>query len=167
MSSERAEFFIKEEELLATPYHYAESGLDNIFLLNGVSERQTDYGLMVHIEDINGLHSAIGLHIIEKQEPMSGSEFRFLRKQMGLTQVDLANDFGVTDQTIANYEKDKGKGKSSPIEELMRLHYLLSVLPGETHVEAMQAFIRPPRRLPDITRHRLLQRWAESSLQAA
>jgi hypothetical protein len=33
---------------------------------------------MVHVENINGLHRAIGLHIVEEEEPMSGAEFRFL-----------------------------------------------------------------------------------------
>jgi transcriptional regulator with XRE-family HTH domain len=35
---------------------------------------------------------------------MCGPEFRFLRKQMGLTQTELAELFDVSDQTIANYE---------------------------------------------------------------
>ena len=32
------------EDLLAEPYHYLASGLDNIFLLNGVTEENADYG---------------------------------------------------------------------------------------------------------------------------
>ena len=92
--SERTHFFIEGREFLAEPYHYVESGLDGVVLLNGVSETATDYGPMVHIENINGLHRAIGLHIVEKEEPMSGPEFRFLRKQMGLSQADLAKDLG-------------------------------------------------------------------------
>ena len=81
-TSERADFFIEGRELLAKPYHYLASGLDTIFLLNGVTEKDTDYGPMVHIENINGLHRAIGLHIVEKTEAMKGPEFSFLRKQM-------------------------------------------------------------------------------------
>jgi putative transcriptional regulator len=54
-----------------------------------------DYGPMIHIENINGLHRAIGLHIVEKLEPMSGREFRFLRKQMGLTQSELSAHLGI------------------------------------------------------------------------
>jgi hypothetical protein len=36
-------------EFLAEPYHYVESGLDSIFLLNGASETTTDYGPTVYI----------------------------------------------------------------------------------------------------------------------
>jgi putative transcriptional regulator len=54
---------------------------------------------MVHVENINGLHRAIGLHIVEQENPMSGPEFQFLRKQVDLSQAELAKDFGVSDQT--------------------------------------------------------------------
>jgi transcriptional regulator with XRE-family HTH domain len=40
---------------------------------------------------------------------MSGREFRFLRKQMSLTQAELAECLGVTDQTVATITK---KGRS-------------------------------------------------------
>jgi DNA-binding transcriptional regulator YiaG len=167
--SERADFYMEGREFLAEPYHYVESGLDNIYLLNGVSETATDYGPMVHIDNINGLHRAIGLHIVEKEEPMSGPEFRFLRKQMGLSQAELAKDLGVSDQTVANYEKENTR--LGPADALMRACYLLAVLPAETRVEAVRSVLRPaplmPKRLPDVPRRRLVERWAERGLQAA
>ena len=167
--SERTHFFIEGREFLAEPYHYVESGLDGVVLLNGVSETATDYGPMVHIENINGLHRAIGLHIVEKEEPMSGPEFRFLRKQMGLSQADLAKDLGVTDQTVANYEK--GNTRLGPADALIRACYLLSVLPAETRVEAVKSVLRPaPRkrkRLPDVPRRRLVEHWVENDSRAA
>jgi DNA-binding transcriptional regulator YiaG len=166
--SERTGFYMEGREFLAEPYHYMECGLDDIFLLNGVSETGTDYGPMVHVENINGLHRAIGLHIVEKEEPMSGPEFRFLRKQMHRSQTELAKDFGVSDQTIANYEKGVPIG---PADALMRAHYLLSVLPAETRAEAVNSVLRPAARkrkkLPDVPRRRLVERWAESGLRAA
>ena len=167
--SERTDFYMEGREFLAEPYHYFESGLDTIYLLNGVSETTTDYGPMVHIDNINGLHRAIGLHIVEKEEPMSGPEFRFLRKQMGLSQAELAKDLGVSDQTVANYEKENTR--LGPADALMRACYLLAVLPADTRVEAVKSVLRPaPRmrkRLPDVPRRRLVERWAERSLQAA
>src|SRR6516225_423619 len=101
--SERAEFLLKGQELLAEPYHYRASGLDDIYLLNGVTFEETPYGPMVTIKKLNGLHRAIGLHIVEKAEPMTGAEFRFLRKQIGFTQAQLGKRLRVSDQTIANY----------------------------------------------------------------
>jgi DNA-binding transcriptional regulator YiaG len=105
--TKRAEFLIRGRWRLAEPFHYTASGLHNIFLLNGVTIEDTSYGPMVEIKNLNGLHHAIGLYIIEKPEPMTGAEFRFLRKQMELTQDELARVMKTTDQTVANYEKGK------------------------------------------------------------
>src|SRR5438552_4121364 len=98
----RAEFFIQGRERLRKPYHYIASGLDNVFLTSGVSINETPYGTMVSIENLNGLHRAIGLHIVEKEEPLTGPEFKFLRKQMNRTQRDIATVMKISDQTIAN-----------------------------------------------------------------
>jgi transcriptional regulator with XRE-family HTH domain len=167
--SERTGFYIEGKEFLAEPYHYMESGLDSIFLLNGVSEAETDYGPMVHVENINGLHRAIGLHIVEKDEPICGPEFRFLRKQMGLTQSELAKDFDVSDQTIANYEK--GKTGLGPADTLMRMYYLLSILPSDMRAEAVRSILRPAskarKKLPEVPRRKLVEHWVENGLQAA
>jgi transcriptional regulator with XRE-family HTH domain len=168
--SERAEFFIERSEMLAKPYHYLASGLDNIFLLNGVTEKETDYGPMVHIENINGLHRAIGLHIVEKSEAMKGPEFRFLRKQMGLSQVELANHLGVTDQTIANYEK--GKTGLGPADPFMRTRYLMHILPEQTRLEVIKEMTEAPvlkerKKLPDLPRRKIVEQWCEEPQMAA
>jgi len=55
--------------------------LDDVFLLNGVSETQTRYGTMVAAANISGLHRAIGLRIVENDERIRGPEFGFLRKR--------------------------------------------------------------------------------------
>jgi DNA-binding transcriptional regulator YiaG len=123
----------RHERLHATPYRACGSG---------VSEEETDYGPMMQIENINGLHHAIGLHIVEKEEPMNGSEFRFLRKQMRLTQSQLAKEFSnISDQTIANYEK--GKTALVLADALMRERYLRWVLPAETRIEAINLILQP------------------------
>lgn len=166
--SERAEFFIEGRDLLAKPYHYLASGLDNIFLLNGVTEKETDYGPMVHIENINGLHHAIGLRIIEKSEPMTGAEFRFLRKQMQVSQADLAKYLDVADQTVANYEKGKtGKDGIGPAAAVMRTLYLLRIVPKQTRVEAIQPMVDAAiqdhlrQKLPDVPRQKIVEHWRE------
>ena len=110
----------------------------------------TDYGPMVHIENINGLHHAIGLHIVEKTEPMTGAEFRFLRKQMQFSQAELGRIMNVTDQTVANYEK--GKTAIGPAETLIRTLYLLDILPEETRVKMIKRLIDLRQKLPDKRR---------------
>ena len=160
--TKRAEFLIKGRWRLAEPFHYTASGLDNIFLLNGVTIKKTSYGPMVEIDNLNGLHHAIGLYIIEKSEPMTGAEFRFLRKQMELTQEELARVMKTTDQTVANYEKGK-TADLGPADPLLRLTYLLHVIPEETHAEVLkQASERLGTgisRLPDLPRRKIVQKW--------
>lgn len=166
--SERVRFFIKGKKRLAKPHHYLASGLDNIFLLNGVTEKTTDYGPMLHIDNINGLHHAIGLHIVEKPELMRGAEFRFLRKHMRLSQAELAEFMGVTDQTVANYEKGKaGKEGFGAADAFMRAFYLIKILPKQTRVGAIKNLLEAAgptvrRKLSDFPRREIVERWREA-----
>ena len=168
--SKRIEFFIKGRELLAEPYAYREIGLGNIILLNGVTTTQTPYGPMTHIEYIHGLHRAIGLAIAEKSEPMSGAEFRFLRKQLGLTQAELAARMHVTDQTIANYEK--GRTGLGPADPFMRALYLVHILPDRTRVEVLKPMVEGPAKrksskLPAVPRSQVGEGWQHGRNAAA
>jgi putative transcriptional regulator len=70
-------------------YHYTESGLDNIYLVGGVAHHKTPYGEGVSIVNTEGLHKAIGLWLIDLPKPLIGTELRFLRLEMELTQGDL------------------------------------------------------------------------------
>jgi putative transcriptional regulator len=167
--TKRAEFWIKGRERLATPYQYCASGLDNIFLLNGVTIEKTSYGPIVEIENLNGLHHAIGLYIIEKDAPLTGAEFRYLRKQMDLTQGELGQIMKTTDQTIANYEKGK-TADLGPADPLMRLTYLLHVIPEETRAEVLKQASEHPgagiAKLPDLPRIKIVQKWRSEKVAA-
>ena len=81
--SARAEFYFKGRRLLDKPYHLRAIGLPNVYLLNGVFiEHDADYGTLITIEDIPGLHHAVGLYVVTKSDELTGSEFGFLRKEM-------------------------------------------------------------------------------------
>jgi DNA-binding transcriptional regulator YiaG len=88
-------------------YHYTESGLDFVWLNSGFT-RSTHlvYGECVAVTAINGLHRAICIELCCSERKLSGQEIRYLRKEIGLSQKDLGNMFGVEDQTIARWEKD-------------------------------------------------------------
>ena len=167
--SKRVAFFIKGRALLPEPYAYREVGLGNIILLNGVTTTHTPYGPMTHIESIHGLHRAIGLAIAETSAPMSGAEFRFLRKQLGLTQAELAARMHVTDQTIANYEK--GKTGLGPADPFMRALYLVHILPDRTRVEVLKPMVeqasRKKKKLPALSRSQVGDGWQQSLNEAA
>ncbi|MBF38689.1 helix-turn-helix domain-containing protein [Idiomarina sp. UBA4520] len=86
-------------------YHYTESGLPNVFLKNGYTAAIIGGEECTSIEDIDGLHQAIAESIIANKKSLSKSEFKFLRVELNLSQKVLGKRFGVSEQTIARYEK--------------------------------------------------------------
>ena len=71
-------------------YRYTEGGLTNVWLSNGFREEDTPYGKGVSIEDVEGLHRVIGMKLVKERAQLTGAEFRFLRKELGLSQAKLA-----------------------------------------------------------------------------
>jgi putative transcriptional regulator len=104
-------------------YHYKESGLDNIYLENGFTIHNTAYGEGISIEDVEGLHRAIGEWIIETPKPVNGAELRFIRTEMELTQRDLAAILGTSEQTLRLWERGRNKAMPGPADRLLRAVY--------------------------------------------
>lgn len=86
-------------------YHYNESGLPNVFLKNGFKVGVEQDEQYTSIEDIDGLHQAIAEALITSQCPLSNHAFKFIRIELNTSQKALAIRFGVSEQTIARYEK--------------------------------------------------------------
>lgn len=103
-------------------YHYTECGLKNIWLANGFRNEKTAYGDGVSIENADELDRAIASIIVRKKQAISGSELRFLRHQMGLSQGSLANLIGNNVQSVALWEKHGKLPKWA--DKLLRLIYM-------------------------------------------
>ncbi len=86
-------------------YHYRECGLRNVWLANGYDEHETPYGPGVAFHDVEGLHRTIARGLISKGGKLTGTELRFLRQEMGLSQAKLATMLGNDVQSIALWEK--------------------------------------------------------------
>jgi putative transcriptional regulator len=106
-------------------YHYTECGLDNVWLMNGVAfETDPNYGEVYAIEDVEGLHRQIASDLIHLPRPLNGAEFRFLRRELDLSQKALAILIGSNDQSIAKFEKARDKPVSNGLaDRLLRLLY--------------------------------------------
>lgn len=104
-------------------YRYTGCGLPNVFLKNGYEIVNTPYGEGVTIHDLDGLHLALGAAIVESTEPMMGYEFRFLRTELDLSQSGIAEVLGCDEQTVARWEKRKGKEVNAQADRLIRLFY--------------------------------------------
>lgn len=100
-------------------YRYRESGLDDVWLVNGYKRSRTPYGAGVSIVDIEGLHKAIAARVTRKPGDISPQEFRFLRKHLGLSQGALGELIGADAQAIARWEKGKS-GIPGSADRLLR-----------------------------------------------
>jgi transcriptional regulator with XRE-family HTH domain len=105
MTQSAKRFAHAEHGIDREPYHYKACGLDDVYLLNGYNPVETSYGKGVQIENIEVLHKAIASHLVMTQKALKPKEFRFLRKQLNLTQKELGDLMKITDQTVARYEK--------------------------------------------------------------
>ena len=104
-------------------FEYAGSGLDGIFLKNGYSLVDTPFGPGVTIENMEDLHRAIAADIIRQKTPMTGHQFRFLRKEQDLVQAELAGMLRIDTQTIARWEKLGSSAIPGPADFAMRAFY--------------------------------------------
>jgi DNA-binding transcriptional regulator YiaG len=108
------------------PLHYNWCGLDDIYLLSGYKRIRTDDGDDIIIQDMDGLHRAIGTHLALHKKTLNGKEVRFLRHQMDLSQKELGKILRVTDQTVARWEKGEIL-VPGPKELLLRITYMAFV----------------------------------------
>lgn len=87
-------------------FQYKGCGLDNVYLANGYERRVTNGGVEVlHIEDLGGLHRTIALSLAVNPLEIAGSEFRFLRKELDMSQRAVAGVLGVQEQTVSLWER--------------------------------------------------------------
>lgn len=86
-------------------FHYTSCGLQNIYLVNGYQCHETAYGKGTSIDDLEGLHLVIAIRLIEYKPLLSGGEFRFLRKELDMSQKRIGELLGKTEQAVAIWEK--------------------------------------------------------------
>lgn len=101
-------------------YHYTDCGLRNVWLSNGFAIHDTPYGKGVAIHDVEGLHRVLARALVHKPGKLSGTEIRFLRKEMELSQASLAASLGVNAQTVALWEKGRGRIQG-PADKMLRV----------------------------------------------
>ncbi len=86
-------------------HRFDDSGLRNVWLVNGYEVVKTPYGKGVSYRDIDGLIRTICAALGKKTGRLSGVEFRYLRLHLRLSQRALAKLLGNTEQSVANWEK--------------------------------------------------------------
>ncbi|HEV2366015.1 MAG TPA: helix-turn-helix domain-containing protein [Caulobacteraceae bacterium] len=79
---------------------------------------------------MEGLHKEIGRYLVTYRKGLTGSEIRFLRKTMDLTQAELAAHLGNDSQSVARWEKGVCE-IPGPAEKLLRAIFLALVMTEE------------------------------------
>ena len=102
-------------------YHYTESGLSNIVLV-GVEVRScaTCGEREVVIPRLDELHRAIARTVIEQKSQLVPEQIRFLRKDLGWSQSDLAAYMSVQAETVSRWETGN-QDMGSVADRLLRL----------------------------------------------
>ena len=93
--------------MLPMPYHYAESGLDNVYIYNLPVIIDANGENTIYIKKINILHKAIANGIISKQGLIDGKEIRFLRTEMGYTQAQFSELLGKEAQACGRWDREE------------------------------------------------------------
>ena len=113
-------------------YHYKECGLSNVYLLNGFTIiNDEEYGECVSINNRAALEVTIAKNIINLQRPLSGEELRYLRKTMNLSQKAIGEQIGLSEQTIARWEKDESKPSRSEDSDSKISFFLKAIASAE------------------------------------
>jgi putative zinc finger/helix-turn-helix YgiT family protein len=106
------------------PYHYVESGLDNVYLLGVPVYKCTCGETMVEVPNVEELHKAIAAKILQKPSLLRGKEIRFIRKQMKLKAVELTEQLGISEITLSRWENN-AESIGPANDKLLRLIFLL------------------------------------------
>jgi DNA-binding transcriptional regulator YiaG len=111
-----------EIEMILQMYQYSECGLDYIYLANGFDYVTSPAGKAIVIQDVDGLHEAIGRFLLRERATLGGAEIRFVRHELGLSQSSLACNLGVTEQTVRRWEQDR-QSLPKTADAVLRLMY--------------------------------------------
>lgn len=98
-------------------------GLPNVYLKSGFTVEGSGDEQTVAYFNLDGLYVAIAHAVALRAAPLTASEFRMLRKRLGMSQEQAGAMVGKSSQAVAKWEKEKGP---VPIADgkIMRLAWL-------------------------------------------
>jgi transcriptional regulator with XRE-family HTH domain len=108
-----------------TPFHFVDSGLDNVYLV-GIKYSTSPSGRIVaEIPAVSRLMSLIARDLLFSSGALRGQEIRFLRKRLGSKAADFSKALRITPETLSRIENQK-QAASDQLDVLVRMYYLLS-----------------------------------------
>lgn len=116
--SRREEFFATAEK----PFHFADCGLDNVYLIGIRYFQEPDGRLVAEIPALKQLMQLIAHDIVICPLDLTGKELRFLRKRLGKKATEFCTYLGIDPATLSRMENEK-QGISPQVQKLARLSY--------------------------------------------
>lgn len=119
------------------PFQYRACGLDNVYLRSGYDQRMLGGQIYTSVQDADDLHKAIAEHLALRRKLLKGQEVRFLRKFLSWTQAQAGDALGISDQSVARYEKDQVALEGSA-DRLFRLYVIGHIIGDIDPVEILE-----------------------------
>lgn len=125
---------VKFTEYIATedkPFHFLDSGLDNVYLVGIKYFVYADSRVVAEIPALKQLMKLIAKDLVFCSTALNGSEVRFLRKRLGTKSSEMADHLRVEAETLSRIEN--GKQTVSPqMDLLVRMVYC--ILSGDSEL---------------------------------
>lgn len=87
-------------------YHYKMCGLDNVWLENGYTAKETRYGKGVSVANADQLHALLATVVAKKEGRLTGKELKFLRNFLCLSQRRVGEMLGCSEQSVSLWERN-------------------------------------------------------------
>lgn len=117
-------------------YRYLGCGLDNVHLRNGYEVQTTASGQeVIAITDIPGLHRAIAENLCDAPRALTPQEFRFIRKELDMSQRQVALLVNMEEQTVSNWER--GNTQVNTAAEFLLRSLMKETFSGNPEIRAL------------------------------
>lgn len=116
--SARREHFATAEK----PFHFADCGLDNVYLIGIRYFEEPDGRLVAEIPALKRLMQSIARDVVRSPLDLTGEQIRFLRKRLGKKGTEYCRYLGIEPETLSRMENGK-QAISSQVQKLARLSY--------------------------------------------
>jgi transcriptional regulator with XRE-family HTH domain len=91
---------------IRAPYHYAGSGLPNVYLVGVTYQVRADGMQSAAIACLPALMEALAKALVEKRAPLTADELRFLRKRLRYASKDFATLLGLSAEQYSRLENE-------------------------------------------------------------
>ena len=108
----------------AEPFHFIDSGLDNVYLVGIRYFEKPDGTFTAEIPAIKQLLNLIASDLVFSDAQLRGSEIRFLRKRLGIKSSEMAKHLSLDGSTLSRIETEK-QDFSIQVSQLMKVAYIL------------------------------------------